>query len=373
MSSNVNDTLNQGVTSCVTVSPYRAVLGYRTLHSNAATFVNLSVLRGLSSFVVFARGPLHRSPNFTPRHPRRNFFPSLYLRRILHQLPRPIKHQSIPPLQNRQRRKHFQRPAHALDANSLLQQHIPHRGGQRRSPRFHLPANPRQHPPQIVVPHRSRHRLPPSPQLLERLPLAPLQPESQVIHFLLPLPDQVHHPRKSPILRPFHQRIPRLEQPALHCPHQPIPHRLRLILHFHARPDHQFRRRRRCWRPQVCNKIHDCEVRLVTHRGYHRNLRCRHRPRQSFIIERRQIFRRPPAPSHNDHFHAAAVIVAKFVEIPHPVCHFRRRQISLHLRWINHRTHRVMPSPQNIQDVAQRRRLWRCHNPDARWQCRNRF
>ncbi len=32
-----------------------------------------------------------------------------------------------------------------------------------------------------------------------------------------------------------------------------------------------------------------------------------------------------------------------------------------------------MPSLQNIQDVAQRRRLRRCHNPDARWQGRNRF
>src|SRR5258707_3229607 len=119
MSSTVNDTLNHGAMSWVTISPYRAVLGYRTLHSNAPTLVNLDVLRGLLPFVVVTNGPFHRSPNLPPRHPGRNLLPHLHLRHILHQLPCPIKHQRIAPLQNRQWRKHLERPTHTSDANAL--------------------------------------------------------------------------------------------------------------------------------------------------------------------------------------------------------------------------------------------------------------
>src|SRR5258708_5868773 len=91
------------------VSPYRAILSpepYILMQPEiSSTFVNLSVLRGLSPFAVIASCPLHRSPNLPPRHARRNLLPNFHLCRILHQLSCPIKHQSIPSLQNCQRRK----------------------------------------------------------------------------------------------------------------------------------------------------------------------------------------------------------------------------------------------------------------------------
>src|SRR5580700_9030054 len=260
---------------------------------------------------------LHHRPNLPPRHPRRNLIPCLHQPSILHQLPRPIKHQSIPPLQNRQRRKRLQRPPHAFNADFILQQLIPHRRRQSRSPRRKLPANPRQHSPQIVMPHCRRQRFPTTPHQLQRRPLPALHAKSQIIHLLLPLPDQVHHPHKRPMLRPLHQRMPRLQQLPLHRPHQPLPRRLRLRFHFHPRPDHQLRRRRRRCCPQVRHKIHNREIRFVPHRRNHRNPRRRHRPRQSFIIESRQIFRRPTTASHNNHFHRAALIAPHLIEMPH--------------------------------------------------------
>src|ERR1700692_3281141 len=101
MWSPVNDTLNHGASSSVTVSPYREVCPAEPyilppVRIGPAS-VNLSVLCGLTFF--WSRvALLHRSSNLSPRHARRNFLASLYLARILHQLSSLIKHQSIPSL-----------------------------------------------------------------------------------------------------------------------------------------------------------------------------------------------------------------------------------------------------------------------------------
>src|SRR5271165_3494360 len=128
----------------------------------------------------------HHRPNFSPGHPRRNLFPRLHQPSVLHQLSSTIKHQSIPTLQNRQRRQRLQRPSHAFHADLILQQLIPHRGRQSRSPRSQLSANSRQHAPQIVMPHRRSQRFPTTPHQLQRLPLATLQTITKLIHLLLP-------------------------------------------------------------------------------------------------------------------------------------------------------------------------------------------
>ena len=45
------------------------------------------------------------------------------------------------------------------------------------------------------------------------------------------------------------------------------------------------------------------EVGLVPNGGDHRNLRRRNRARQSFVVERKQVFERTAAPRHDDHVH----------------------------------------------------------------------
>src|SRR5882757_4822670 len=123
MSSTVNDTLNHGAPSCITVSPYRAILSsepYILMPVRAVTICHPERSEGpltchrhqwrrkaflsLLWFPAARRFPrvsfLHRSANLPSRHPRGNFLSHLHLRRIFHQLPRAIEHQSIPPLQN---------------------------------------------------------------------------------------------------------------------------------------------------------------------------------------------------------------------------------------------------------------------------------
>src|ERR1700722_803697 len=319
----------------------------------------------MQSAIPAARHPRH---NLAPRQPRRNLLPNFRAVGILQQVPGGIKHQRIPALQNRQRRKRFQPCGQALDSRPLQQQNVSHhprqRGHSSAQSHPHVPEDRRQ----IKVPHRRRRRFPAPPHLVQQAALSALHAISQIVQLLLPLPNRSHDPAESPVLRQFRQSLSAHQQPVTQRAFQPLLQRRGLILHSLPRPDHQLRRRRRGRSPQVGNEIHNREIRFVPHRRNHWNLRSRHRPRQRLIIERRQIFRRPSAARYHNHFHTSLAI-----EVPPPRRHFLRRRFALHLRRINHHIHGVMSPLQYVQNVAQRRRLRRSHNPHPRRKRRQRL
>src|ERR1700722_3390524 len=218
------------------------------------------------------------------------------------------------------------------------------------------------------MPHSCRQRVPTPPHLLQHAPLRALQTIREIVHLLLPLPDRSHDPAKSSVLRQFRQRLSPHQQAVTHRAFQSLMQRRSLILHSLPRPDHQLRRRRWCRRTQVSNEIQNREVRLVPHRRNHRNLRSCHRAGQRLITKRRQIFRRPSPARHYNHFHTPVAI-----KVPHSRRNFGGRRVTLHLRWINHHIHRVMPPLQYVENVAQRRRLRRGHNPHPRRKRRHGF
>src|SRR5262249_22913333 len=88
----------------------------------------------------------------------------------------------------------------------------------------------------------------------------------------------------------------------------------------------------------------------------------------TFVIERGQVLNRTPAPCHDNHIHSSTLI-----EVPNPSRHFNWRLQSLHLCRKDQHTRGLVPPLQNIQDIAQRRRLRRCHNSNPSRQGRNRL
>ena len=138
---------------------------------------------------------------------------------------------------------------------------------------------------------------------------------------------------------------------------QPSIQFFRLRFDLLPRPDHQFRSRRRSRRPQIGDKIHDGEIRLVPDGRDHGNLRIRDGSRQPLMVETGEVFGRASATRNDDDLNRAAAtqVLMKASKSGH---HFPRRRIPLHLRRIDQHIRRMMPSCQNVQDVAQRRALW---------------
>src|SRR5581483_9409693 len=106
----------------------------------------------------------------------------------------------------------------------------------------------------------------------------------------------------------------------------------------------------------------------MTNRRDYRYVRGKNRPRQPFMIECRQVFKRPTTPSDNDHVNVASV-----VEIANASTDFKRCHVTLDLRRKNQHTGSVVPTPQDIEDVAQSGRLGRRHNPYSVRQAGNGF
>ena len=79
-------------------------------------------------------------------------------------------------------------------------------------------------------------------------------------------------------------------QPAPHAALQPRAELGKGIAPFFGIGDHQLRRRRRRGRAHVSGKIRDGEIDLMTDAGDHRNGRGDDGARQSFIVERPEIF-----------------------------------------------------------------------------------
>src|ERR1700722_852458 len=312
--------------------------------------------------------PRHLRPNLAPRQPRRNFLPSFPTVDVLDQLARRIKHQRISAFQNRQWRQRLQRRLQPLASHLVYQQRIPHRRHQCPGSGGQLFPHSTQHQPQVVMANRRRSRLPPPPHLVQQPPFCPFHPVSKVVNFLLPLIDYFHDARKRAVLRHFRQCLTSHQQAVAHCTRQPLLQGRRMIFHFLPRPNYQLRRGGGRRRPQIGHEIQNRKICLVTHRRNHRNPRRRNRPRQPFIVERRQIFRRSAAARHHNHIH-----IFPLIKNPHARSDFSRRGVTLHLCRIDQHAHRVVPTPQNIQNVAQCRGLRRRYHANSRRQRRNRF
>ena len=138
--------------------------------------------------------------------------PAFTSTRILQQLPGGIKHQRIPAIQNRQRRKRLQLPGQLIQRSRRCSNTV----------RAAAAAPPPGHPvPSECPPACGAHRnagppLPrfqPPPLPFQHLPLRPLQPVLQIIQLLLAPVDHIHHARKCAVLRQFRQRLPSHQQP----------------------------------------------------------------------------------------------------------------------------------------------------------------
>src|SRR4051812_47926627 len=107
---------------------------------------------------------------------------------------------------------------------------------------------------------RCRHLLPSAAMFLDQFALRRFEAVTKIVEPLLALVNSFHHARERAMLGGLGQRLLRHQQAVAHYAAKPQPQRIRSLLDFLTRTNHQFGCSR--WRgsPQIGNEIENSEI-----------------------------------------------------------------------------------------------------------------
>src|SRR6266498_1409404 len=243
-----------------------------------------------------------------------------------------------------------------------------HSASKRRRVGSKVSLNSGKHPTGVVVAHGGRDSLPPAEMLLDQAAFRFLDAKRKVVQALLALVDAGHHASEGAVLSGFGQDLLRHQQSVPNGTREALLQAVGLVFQLLKRADYELGGSGGRWGAKVGDKIDDREIRLGTDRGDDRYSRGDGGARQSFVVERGQVFGRTAATRDDDHVH-----ISRTIEILQPGSDFGSGSLSLHLRGIDQHVRGVMAAPKNVKNVAQSSRLRRRYNPDAARELRNRL